>query len=176
LVGLIEFKAFYKYNLGEISQNDYYQVPVFNPCYPQTVYYNAISSQVLANGTIVTNITRIGGNSSGGSVSHNSTSGPPPSVTGLTGSSMENSLIAWSSYIGTLAVMGIMLFFFGVDKRSKKENSAVIIMTAVLGIVALSAEYVFGLLTPINWLYYLTLFLVVLGMVLMFVVGGRHGN
>ena len=156
----INFIDYVFYNTGykKVQYTNFVTVP-YNPCDPITNYAYSLSNTANINGTIIGTVTGTGQNKTGTGSSGPSVT-PPSNITSL--SYWEYQLKQWGLLFGSIIVMGLIAFKFGVDKKGV-QNPQVMAIAAII-FVALN---LFGLAEGLGNIY-ITGILVFLAAIIMF--------
>lgn len=145
--------------------------PLLDPCYPTTAFsfinnidYNATTGEI--NGTITCQNGLACGTGTPGTSTPSSSSGGSSST--LPPVPLNQLILDWGIYGAILAAGAFGVFKYGMDEHSR-ENRAMITMIVVMMLVAMSVAYAFGFFAPLVWMYFLTLFIGILGLGVVFV-------
>lgn len=158
----INFIDYVFYNTGyeKVQYTNFVTMP-YNPCDPITTYAYSLSNTAYINGTIIGTVTGTGQNkTSTGSTGPSTTTTPPSNIMSL--SYWEYQLKEWGILFGSIIVMGLIAFKFGVDKKGV-QNPQVMAIAAII-FVALN---LFGLAEGLGNIY-ITGILVFLAAIIMF--------
>lgn len=157
----INFIDYVFYNTGyeKVQYTNFVTMP-YNPCDPITTYAYSLSNTAYINGTIIGTVTGTGQNKTGTGSTGPSTTTPPSNIMSL--SYWEYQLKEWGILFGSIIVMGLIAFKFGVDKKGV-QNPQVMAIAAII-FVALN---LFGLAEGLGNIY-ITGILVFLAAIIMF--------
>ena len=157
----INFIDYVFYNTGyeKVQYTNFVTMP-YNPCDPITTYAYSLSNTAYINGTIIGTVTGTGQNKTSTGSTGPSTTTPPSNIMSL--SYWEYQLKEWGILFGSIIVMGLIAFKFGVDKKGV-QNPQVMAIAAII-FVALN---LFGLAEGLGNIY-ITGILVFLAAIIMF--------